>query len=78
MDQPSFSTQKIKPPRRLLNARQAAARAGYSESRFRVLARAGVLPAPIHLGLRKVMWDADKLDRYVAERAAFSENGSVQ
>ncbi|WP_444973556.1 helix-turn-helix transcriptional regulator [Xanthobacter sp. TB0139] len=78
MGQPSFSTEKIKPPRRLLNARQAAARAGYSESRFRVLARAGVLPAPIRLGLRKVMWDSDKLDRYIAERAAFFDNGGVQ
>lgn len=74
----SSSTEMISRPRRLLNARQAAERTGYSESRFRVLARAGVLPAPIHIGPRKILWDVDVLDRYIAERAALSENGGVQ
>lgn len=78
MDQPSSSAEKINRPRRLLNARQAAERTGYSESRFRILTRSGVLPSPIHLGLRKVMWDADVLERYIADRAALSNDGGVQ
>lgn len=78
MDHPSCDSGKIRHPRRLINARLTAQRTGYSESRFRVLARTGVLPAPIQLGPRKIMWDVDVLDQYFAECAALSGNGRAQ
>lgn len=78
MDHRSSNNGKAHRPRRLINARLAAERTGYSESRFRVLARAGVLPAPIQLGPRKIMWDVDVLDQYIAECASLSGNGGAQ
>ncbi len=78
MSHPSSSPEKLGRPRQLINARLAAERTGYSESRFRVLARSGVLPAPIHIGPRKILWDVDTLDRYVEERAEQSGNGGEQ
>lgn len=78
MHHPSSNDERLHRPRRLINARLAAERTAYSESRFRVLAPAGVLPAPIQLGPRKIMWDVDVLDRYIADRAALSRQRGAQ
>jgi prophage regulatory protein len=57
---------------RLITFRELRLQKGYPYSRRHTerLVKAGLFPAPVHLGGRRVAWIEDEVDDWIAERAA--------
>jgi prophage regulatory protein len=54
---------------RILRVQRVAERLGVSTPTVWRWSRAGILPAPIHVGPRVTGWSAEAIDRFVAKRA---------
>jgi excisionase family DNA binding protein len=50
---------------RCLSRKQAASYLGISEPTFKRMEKAGNIPKPIKIGLRRVVWDKADLDNFI-------------
>lgn len=57
-------------PRRYLRERALASQLSVHRSTLRRWVAHGLMPAPIRLGLRTVVWDAEEIEQWQAARAA--------
>ncbi|NEV60317.1 helix-turn-helix transcriptional regulator [Thiorhodococcus minor] len=57
-------------PRRYLRERALAEHLSVHRSTLRRWVARGLMPAPIRLGLRTVVWDAEEIEHWQAARAA--------
>lgn len=62
--------QNAAPPRRYLRERTLATQLAVHRSTLRRWVARGLMPAPIRLGLRTVVWDAEEIEQWQAARAA--------